>query len=87
MTHTDYKVIENEDGELFGFPGDVLQYLRESMAEELKHGNYVVIDPVWLDVFGELERLNDCENFKGAVRVSECNGMGWGVSIMAPTKD
>ena len=66
-------VIENKDGEAFGFFEDLREGLKAELVDAIENN---ALDAVghYSEIFEELERLKD---YDGIIKLSDHNGMGW----------
>lgn len=66
-------VIENNDGEAFGFFEDLREGLKAELVDAIENNALDVLGH-YSEIFEELEKL---ENYAGIIKLSQNNGMGW----------
>lgn len=72
-------VIQKDDN-IYGFYGDILEYLKEEMRTCINDNNFNFISPDQADLLDELTKYN---NYDGILKLSDNNGMGWTVEKVA----
>ena len=70
-------VINNCDGDIYGFYSDIKEYLKAELINEIQADNFGAINESYGEMFEELEKFGD---YDGLLKVSENNGMGLTVS-------
>ena len=72
-------VIQKDD-DIYGFYGDILEYLKEEMRMCINDENFSFINAEQADLMDELTKY---QNYDGILKLSENNGMGWSIEKVA----
>lgn len=66
-------IIEKDEA-MYGFYGDIIEYIKNEIKNEIDAANFGVLEGPYSDIVEAIEPLKDSDNI---IKISDNNGMGW----------